>query len=285
VSRAAPPPAPADTALERVRRICMALPASEEKLSHGAPAFFVKGRMYLSFVDDHHADGRLAVWCKATHGEQQRLVREDAAQFFVPPYVGVSGWVGVRLDVPSTDWIGLSIIVENGWTAVAPARVRDGSWVPKSPPPPPPVRKTTDAKVAREALERVTRLCLALPEATAEREGKHATFRVRKKVFAYFLDNHHGDGHVAVCLKTDKREMAALIKRDPARYFSPSYIGPHGYLGVKLDAKRVDWGEVEARVRASWEAATPKRLAGLRDRAERPAPRRAVTRRSRRGTA
>lgn len=253
-------PRPADEALERVRGICMALPATEEKLSHGAPSFFVRGKMFLTFVDDHHDDGRLAVWCKATHEDQKRLVREDAAQFFVPPYVGVSGWVGVRLDVPSADWVGLAILVENGWTAVAPPRLRDGTWVPASPPPPPPVRKTTDAKVAHRALERLKKLCGALPEATCDKESKHATFRVGKKVFAYFLDNHHGDGHVAICVKTDKRAMAALVKRDPARYFSPAYIGSRGYLGVKLEAKGVDWDDVAARLRASWEAVAPKRL-------------------------
>ena len=64
--------------------------------------------MFLNFVDDHHADGRLAVWCKSTLEEQRRLVADDPEHFFVPPYVGVRGWVGMRLDRPGTDWIGLS---------------------------------------------------------------------------------------------------------------------------------------------------------------------------------
>ena len=128
---------PADAALQRVRDICMRFPAAEEKLSHGAPSFHVRGKMFLHFVDNHHADGRLAVWCKATPDDQRRLVAEDPAQFFVPPYVGVKGWIGVRLDVASTDWIGLSILVEHGWTQVAPATVRDGRREAKSPPPRP----------------------------------------------------------------------------------------------------------------------------------------------------
>jgi hypothetical protein len=249
---------PSDAALERVRAICMGFPAAEEKLSHGAPSFHVRGTMFLSFVDNHHADGRLAVWLKATLEEQRRLVAEDADQFFVPPYVGVKGWVGVNLDRPSTDWVGLAILVEHGWTSVAPASVRSGKWVPKAPPPPPPVRMKTDEKVAREALARVTKIALALPEAEQEREGQHATFRVRKKVFAYFLDNHHGDGIIAACVKMDKREAAALVKKEPKRFTRPAYMGAHGWVGVRLDEGRVDWKDVAARIAASHAAAAPK---------------------------
>jgi hypothetical protein len=116
-------PAPAsENALERVRAMALAFPRSEEKVSHGSPSFFAKGKMFLSFVDDHHGDGRLAVWCKATHEEQKRLVAMDGERYFVPPYVGVKGWVGARLDLPTTDWIELAIVVEEGWRSVAEAK-------------------------------------------------------------------------------------------------------------------------------------------------------------------
>jgi hypothetical protein len=252
-----PKDSPADAALERVRKMCMGFPAAEEKLSHGAPSFHVRGKMFLSFVDDHHADGRLAVWCKATLEEQRRLVAEDAVQFYVPPYVGVKGWVGVRLDVPGTDWIGLSILVEHGWTSVAPPTVRDGRWVPTAPPKPPPTRKKTDAKIARDALARMTDICLALPDASSERESQHATFRARKKVFAYFLDNHHGDGVIAACVKMEKKAAAALAKKDPKRFYLPAYIGARGWLGVRVDLGHVDWKDVGARIAASHAGVAP----------------------------
>jgi phosphoribosylglycinamide formyltransferase-1 len=111
---------------------------------------------------------------------------------------------------------------------------------------------TTDPKTARQALERLTKICLALPQAECERESRHATFRFRKKVFAYFLDNHHGDGIVAACVRGDSREHARLIASAPKRFFSPAYIGPRGYLGVRLDTGRVDWKDVAARVGASY---------------------------------
>jgi hypothetical protein len=254
---------PADHAYERVRDICLGFPAAEEKLSHGMPAFHVRGKMFLSFVDGHHGDGRIAVWCKSTLDEQRGLVASDPARFYVPPYVGVGGWVGVRVDGPSPDWIGLSILVEEAWRSVAPPRIARGEeQVPARPRPPPPVRVTTDEKVAREGLERLTAICLALPEAERELEGRHATFRVKKKVFAYFLDNHHGDGIVGACVKGDKRANAKLVAAEPKRFFMPAYIGPRGYLGVRLDARRVDWTDLAERVAVAYAGAAPKTLAG-----------------------
>jgi hypothetical protein len=258
-------PSPADAAYERVRQICLGFPAADEKLSHGAPAFHVRGKMFLTFVDDHHGDGKIAVWCKSTLEEQRRLVASDPARFYVPPYVGVGGWVGVRLDGPDPGWIELSILVEEAWRSVAPPRIASGQAVPPPKPiPPAPARVTTDAKVARTALERFSAMCLALPEAERELEGRHATFRVRKKVFAYFLDNHHGDGIVAACVKGDKRAHAKLVKAEPGRFFSPAYVGPRGYLGVKLDAKRVDWKDLGERLAASWASVAPRSLVRAR---------------------
>ncbi len=256
-------PSPSDIAYAKVRGICLGFPAAEEKLSRGAPSFHVRGKMFLMFVDDHHDDGRLAVWCKSDLEEQRRLVAENPVRFFVPPYVGVKGWVGVMVDPARADWIELSILVEHGWASVAPARVlAQGSVSTAKPPPPAAARVTTDAASARSALERLTALCLALPQATCEREGRHAAYRVGKKVFAYFLDNHHGDGNIAACVKGDRREHRRAIAADPQRYFLPAYIGPRGYLGIRLDAKRADSKDVAARVQAAYEAAAPRSSRG-----------------------
>jgi hypothetical protein len=206
--------------------------------------------MFLTFVDDHHGDGRLAVWCKSTHEEQRRLVASNPARFFVPPYVVVKGWVGVLVHPRDADWIELSILVEEAWASVAPPRVRNQPLVAKAPPSKV-VRVKTDPEMARAALERLTAVCLALPDVTCERERNYATFRVKKKPFVYFVDNHHGDGIVAACVKGDKREHARAIASDPARFYLPAYIGAHGYLGIRIDAKRVDWKLVAKRVAAA----------------------------------
>lgn len=91
--------------LPRLRRIALALPKASEKASHGEPTFWVGTRMFASFADaaNHHGAGRHAVWCNAAHVTQDLLVRHDPRRYFVPAYVGRSGWIGVYLDGDS-DW-------------------------------------------------------------------------------------------------------------------------------------------------------------------------------------
>jgi hypothetical protein len=110
-------------ALARVREICMGFPATEERLSHGAPTFFAGGKKtFVMFMDDHHGDGRLAIWCSAPPGIQATLVDEEPRRFFVPPYVGTRGWVGVRLDV-DVDWDEVAGIIDDGFREVATKRL------------------------------------------------------------------------------------------------------------------------------------------------------------------
>src|SRR3712207_7171885 len=87
----------ADDPLESLRRVCLRLPEVTERLSHGEPTWFVGGkRVFVTFADHHH-DDRLAFWCAAPPGAQEVLVGADPERFFVPPYVGHRGWLGVRL--------------------------------------------------------------------------------------------------------------------------------------------------------------------------------------------
>lgn len=111
--------------LERVRSLCLALPETSERPSHGHPAFFVRDRRcFVMFLDDHHGDGRLAIWCAAPLGAQDELVETAPERWFVPPYVGHRGWVGLRLDRgPGDDEVAAA--VEDAYLAVAPVRLAD----------------------------------------------------------------------------------------------------------------------------------------------------------------
>ena len=84
--------------LQRVRKICLALPDATEKISHGEPTFFVKKRVFAMFSNNHHADGHVAVWVPAPPGLQEALIEEAPQAYYRPPYVGGSGWVGIELD-------------------------------------------------------------------------------------------------------------------------------------------------------------------------------------------
>jgi hypothetical protein len=84
--------------LERVRRIALALPGASERESHGEPTFFVRNRVFVMFANNHHGDGRIAVWLPVPAGMQQSIIDAAPDVFFKPPYVGVRGWVGINLD-------------------------------------------------------------------------------------------------------------------------------------------------------------------------------------------
>ena len=101
----------------------MALPEATERLSHNAPTFFVRGKkVFLYFMDNHHDDGRLALWVAAPAGAQLQMVETEPERFFVPPYVGHRGWVGIRLDV-DLDWDEVASIITDSYRAVAPKRL------------------------------------------------------------------------------------------------------------------------------------------------------------------
>jgi hypothetical protein len=98
------------TVLDRLREVCLQLEGVEERLSHGSPAFFAHGRQFVHYWENHHDDGMVAIWCAAPMGMQETLVAAAPERFFVPPYVGGRGWLGLRLD-RSPDWAEVAHVV------------------------------------------------------------------------------------------------------------------------------------------------------------------------------
>jgi phosphoribosylglycinamide formyltransferase-1 len=107
-------------------------------------------------------------------------------------------------------------------------------------------------------LTRLASICEAFPEVERERMGVHSRFVVRKKTFAYFLNDHHGDGIVSRCVKVVPGENDELIASDPERFYRPAYLGANGWVGLRLDVGEIDWDEVAAN---SYRLLAPKRLA------------------------
>src|SRR5712692_1485704 len=97
---------------QRVRELCLSLPDTFEKLSHGESTFFVKKRVFVMFSTNHHGDGNYAIVCNAPEGAQEILTSSDPENFYVPPYVGGAGWIGVRLD-RGIAWSTVSSIVKD----------------------------------------------------------------------------------------------------------------------------------------------------------------------------
>jgi hypothetical protein len=114
---------PAQSSLERVRALCLSLPETSERMSHGQPTFFVGAKKtFVMYLDNHHGDGRLALWCAAPDGMQRALVEGEPEHYFRPPYVGHRGWLGVRLD-RDLGWNEIAGAIEDAYLTVAPKRL------------------------------------------------------------------------------------------------------------------------------------------------------------------
>jgi hypothetical protein len=118
-----PTPSQRARSLDRLRGTCLGLPETSERPSHGAPSFFVRDKKcFVMLLDDHHGDGRFAIWCAAPPGNQELLVQADPDRFFRPPYVGHRGWLGVMLH-GKVDWDEVAGIVEDAFATVAPRKL------------------------------------------------------------------------------------------------------------------------------------------------------------------
>jgi hypothetical protein len=115
----------------------------------------------------------------------------------------------------------------------------------------------------QERLHKLTDICLALPETTREDKGSHAAFLVRKKTFAYYLNDHHGDGIISVCCKVLPGENTFLVESGPRRFYLPAYIASRGWIGLRMDLATLNWTEVKELVQGSYLQLAPTRLASL----------------------
>lgn len=110
--------------MKRIRPVALAIPGVVEKLSHGSPTFFTaegrSGRTFASVHDEREwGEGRLCIWAAAPAEEQAALIDHAPDRFFVPPYVGHRGWVGLRIDLPKTDWDEVAGVIEDAHTFVS----------------------------------------------------------------------------------------------------------------------------------------------------------------------
>ncbi|MBM4187908.1 MAG: MmcQ/YjbR family DNA-binding protein [Gemmatimonadetes bacterium] len=118
---------PVPRVLAKLRKICLGLPEAHEVIAWGAPTFRVRNKLFAMFASGgtHHGPDGHAVWCKATLDNQALMIEAQPSRYFKPPYVGVSGWVGVRLD-QHTDWTELTEILRDGYRSIAPKRLLRG---------------------------------------------------------------------------------------------------------------------------------------------------------------
>lgn len=118
-------------------------------------------------------------------------------------------------------------------------------------------------KKADGRLERVSKICNALPKSIREISGRHAIFQVGGKTYAYYLHDHHGDGIIGLACKVMPGDNEALVAAQPAKFYMPAYVGSKGWVGLRLDVAGVDWNEVAELLAGSYTLIAPKRLAAM----------------------
>jgi predicted DNA-binding protein (MmcQ/YjbR family) len=241
-----------------VRDACLWLPEAEEFVSHGAPNFRVRGKTFATYAVNHHGDGRVAMWLNAPQGAQEQHVHTEPEHFFVPPYVGPRGWLGVMLD-QGIDWKRVVALVREAYEKVAPAqlRARTGRTPALKGPGKPLSASQIDPLTSRRGtavLGSLRKICLRLPEAREQRQFGHPVWQAGKKTFA--MARH--DGARLTLGFWVGLEQQGLLTTDP-RYQIPPYMGHNGWIALDVTA-HCDWSEIEALTLHSYRHFALKRM-------------------------
>ena len=246
------------TISDAVRELCLSLPEAEEVRSHGLPDFRVSGRTFATYAINHHGDGRIALWLNAPAGAQAFYVENEPEHYFVPPYVGPRGWLGVQLD-QGLSWNAIAKRVGEAFKKVAPPRLAGQMGAtPQVEPPNAPLSLEEFDPLARpraqEVLAELRAICLALPETAEATQFGNPVFRAGKKTFA---GAHGRGGRIGLQFWVGADRQVALTMDE--RYRIPPYIGHNGW--IELDAEdRANWEEIKALALDSYRHFALKRM-------------------------
>lgn len=241
-----------------VREVCNSFPEVTEVESHGSPDFRVRNKTFATYSINHHGDGRIALLLHSPPGTQQFYTEGEPDAFFVPPYVGPKGWLGVLLD-KDLSWDQIASLTREAYCHVAPpALVNDlGPTISITPPTTtlhPEDFDPLNNPVAQKKLQRLEKLCLSLPETQRAETFGDPSFKAGKKSFCS-VHRRRRVMRLAVWTGVDAQPALTL---DP-RYRVPAYTGHNGWTELNIE-KSVDWQEVEALVLASYKHFALKRM-------------------------
>ncbi len=216
-----------------VREVCLSFPESEEVMAHGSPDFRVAGKTFATYVINHHGDGHLALWLRSPPGAQALYVDAEPEHFYIPPYVGPKGWLGVDLD-KGLSWLRIADLVREAYAEVAPKSLAAelGPTIEIEPP-----TTTIDpaefdpfcAPAAAAKRLEIEGFCLSLPETSADTQFGNPCFRAGKKNFCtlYFRKRR-----LQLSVWAGKEAQATLTFDE--RYQIPMYTGHNGWLDLDI---------------------------------------------------
>jgi len=243
---------------QAVRDACLWLPEAEEFVSHGSPNFRVRGKTFATYTVNHHGDGRVALWLNAPAGAQEHHVEAEPRHFFVPPYVGPRGWLGVILD-SGIDWQRIAGLVRQAYEKVAPNDVR--ARIGKTPTLKAPSKALSARQIdpfksarAQTVLKKLRKICLSYPESSEGSQFGHPVWIAGKKTFA--IARYAGQ-RLTLCFWVGV-DQQGLLTADP-RYQIPPYFGHNGWIALDVTAE-CDWDEVKGLALQSYRHFALKRM-------------------------
>lgn len=250
---------------DAVREVCLSFPEAEEFLSHGSPNFRVRGKTFAAYCVNHHGDGRIALWLNAPAGAQSLYTEAEPKHFFVPPYVGPRGRLGVQLD-KGISWKRVAKLVREAYEKVAPPALSDSIGKTIEIKPPPATLSPTQidplrSKRAQAVLKKLRTLVQALPEVSEATQFGMPVWRAGKKSFAW-AGYDQERLMLSFWVGVDRQ---AMLTADP-RYRIPAYLGHNGWISLDV-THDCHWDEVRELMRFSYRHFALKRMLNALDRA------------------
>ena len=244
--------------LDVVRDICLTMPETEEVISHGSPNFKVAGKSFATYSLNHHGDGKVALLVNLSKDMQTMLVESAPKHFFIPPYTGSKGWVGIELN-QGIKWDRVSQLACDAYRKVAPSTLAD-QVSPRKVKAPTEKMKPEDidpylSKQNQVYLKKLQAITSKLPETHPATQFGAPCFKAGKKTYCAL---HHWQGKTELQIWVGSDRQAALTSFDD-RYRIPGYIGANGWISFDLSGKP-SWQEIESLIRESYRHFALKRM-------------------------
>jgi len=243
---------------EALRKLCLSLPEAEQVSCHGKPDFKVTGKSFAMLNINHHGDMRVGLWLHSADGAQSHYTELNPDVYFIPPYLGPKGWLGLDLN-KTDDWHEVVMHVRQAYENVAPQHLKEriDEAIRVSPPTQKMSAQDINPMLAdkpQEILAKLAKLCDRLPETTATTQFGNPVFKAGKKTF---VGLQYSGKRLKMQLWTGLELQSLLISDE--RFSIPSYIGHNGWVSLDIE-DWINWEEVEALLVDSYRHFALKRM-------------------------
>lgn len=249
----------ARTISDAVREVCLSFPEAEEVPSHGQPNFRIRGgKTFAMYTVNHHGDGRIALWLSSPPGAQEIHTKGEPKYFFVPPYVGPKGWLGVHLD-KGLSWKRIAVLVREAYEKVAPPKLaaKIGKTIEVKPPTAKLAATEIDPMKSKRAQSVLKKLRALTKKWPGVQEGMQFGSPVLKAGERTFAQAYYNRKRLTLgfWVGVDRQALLTLDER----FSIPKYIGHNGWIALDVE-KHCDWDEIATLAQDSYRHFANKRM-------------------------